>query len=312
MNLTLFTGSANPSLAETVAARLRLPLGRCALHRFPDGELHVELQETVRGHDVYLLQSTGPPVETHLLELLLLADACRRAGAAHLTALVPYFGYARQDRRASGREAVGARLVADLLGASGLERVVAVDLHSPALEGFFPVPLEHLSAVPLLAQAAAHWVRPNSVIVAPDLGAAKLADRYARALQLPVAIVQKTRLSGEEVSVHGVTGEVQGCAPVVVDDMISTGGTMAAAIQAVRAAGALPEVTALASHALLVGPAVARLRAAPVERLLTTDSVVPAEGPLLPLEMVSLGPLLAEAIERLHAHRSLDDLIVHE
>jgi ribose-phosphate pyrophosphokinase len=309
LNLSIFSGPANRPLAETVAARFGVPLARCLVERFPDGEARVVVQESVRGHDVYVIQPTGPPVDTSLLELLLLADACRRAGGERVTAVVPYFGYARQDRRASGREPVGARLIADLIGASGIDRVVAVDLHTAALEGFFPVPLEHLSAVPLLAETARPWVPENAVIVAPDLGAVKLAERYASLLHRPVAVVHKIRISGEEVSVRGIVGEVRGRAPVIVDDMISTGGTIDAAIKALLAAGCAPEITVAASHALLVGPAIRRLHALPVRRFVATDSV--AVPPGLPLETAGLGPLLADAIERLNGNRSLGELIAH-
>ncbi len=308
MELLLFAGLANPRLAETIAAGLRVPLGRCGIERFPDGELHVEVQESVRGHDVYLLQPTSPPVETHLLELLLLADACRRAGAARVTAVVPYFGYARQDRRAHGREAVAARLVADLIATSGVARVVAVDLHSAGLEGVFSIPLENLSAVPLLAQAARPWLPADGVLVAPDLGAAKLADRYARLLCLPVAIVHKTRLSGTEVTVSAITGDVRNRTPIIVDDMISTGGTVVAALDAVRAAGAQPQAVVVASHGLLVAPAVERLQAAPVQQIIVTDSVPPPDCPSLPLKVATLAPLVAEAISRLHQDESVSEL----
>lgn len=311
MSLTVFAGSANVPLAVAVAKQLEVPLGSRRVQRFPDGELHVELQESVRGHDVYLLQPTSPPVEAHLLELWFLADACRRAGAAHLTAVVPYFGYARQDRRASGREAVGARLIADLFAASGLQRLVAVDLHSASLEGFFAIPVEHLSAVPLLADAVGPLLAPNTVVVAPDLGAVKLAEHLARCLHLPMAIVDKERLTGEEVRVRRVVGRVEGCPVLVVDDMISTGGTVQAAIQALMAAGCAPEVTVAASHALFVGPAVARLRELPIRRLVATDSVAAPEQLPFPVHTVSLAPLLAEAIRRLHAQQSLGDLILH-
>lgn len=179
MELTIFAGSANVPLAETVAAKLRFPLGNHEVHRFPDGELHVEIQESVRGHEVYLIQPTSPPAEKHLLELLLLADASRRAGAARLTAVIPYCGCARHDQRASGREAVGARLVADLLGfGSLLERVVRQRPHG-AIEGFFAVPLEHLSVVLMLVESASVYAEADSVVVAPDLGTAKLAERCA-------------------------------------------------------------------------------------------------------------------------------------
>lgn len=312
MEQTLFSGLANPHLAETLAAELGTGLGALDIHRFPDGELHVEIQESVRGHDVYLLQPTNSPTERHLLELLLLADASRRAGAARLTAVIPYFGYARQDRRASGREAVGARLVANLIESGGLlERVVAIDVHTAAIEGFFGIPLEHLSAVSMLKEFVGVHASPDSVVVAPDLGAAKLAERYAKPLELPVVMVHKSRISGSEVSVRGITGDVRGRKPIIVDDIISTGGTIEAAINTLLEKGCKPQITVVASHGLFVGPAVERLSAAPVQRFVVTDSVRRPEELPLPLEVVSLAPLLAEAVDRLHNDRSLDDLIVH-
>jgi len=310
-SLTLLSGCANLSLAERIAQTLGVRLGVVSLHRFPDGELQVAVRDSLRGHDVYLVQPTTPPFEAHFLELLLLADACRRAGAARLTAVVPYFGYARQDRRAGGREPVGARLIADLLWSGGIQRLIAVDLHSPTLEGFFSFPLEHLTAVPALAEAVGTGIGER-VVVGPDLGAARLADRYGRALNLPVALVHKTRITGEEVMVRGITGDVRGRAPVIVDDMISTGATIAAAVAALREAGCRPEVTVVASHALLVGSAPARLRALALERLIVTDSVaMPTPSAELPLHVVSVAPLVAETIGRLHDDRSLADLLVH-
>lgn len=312
MNVSIFSGSANPPLAEAIAQGLGIPLGRVELQRFPDGELHVELQESVRGHDVYLIQPTTPPVDAHLLELLFLTDACRRAGAAHLTAVIPYFGYARQDRRANGREPVGTRLVADLLQSNGLQRIVAVDLHTFALEGCFHIPFEHLSAVPLLSEAVRPTCPPNGVIVSPDLGAVKLAERYARLLQLPLALVHKTRLSGKEVRAQGIIGDVRGRVPIVVDDMVSTAGTIQAAIQALLAAGCLAEhLTVIASHGLFVGPAQERLRTVPIHQIFVSDSVARPTPEPLSLQVVSLGALLAEAIARLHNQQSLSDLLVH-
>jgi ribose-phosphate pyrophosphokinase len=247
-----------------------------------------------------------------LIELLLLGDACRRAGAARVTAVIPYFGYARQDRRASGREPVSARLVADLLQTGGFDRVVAVDLHTTALEGFFAIPLEHLTVVPLLAEAARTGLAPHSVVVAPDLGAVKLAERYGALLLQPVAFVHKTRLSGTEVRAGAVIGDVRDRAPVIVDDMISTGGTIAAAVGALLEAGAVPDVSVVATHALLVGPALQRLAALPLRRLIATDTVIPQAGPAVPLEVASVAPLLAEAVDHLHHGRSLRGLLLHQ
>jgi ribose-phosphate pyrophosphokinase len=311
MDPVIFVGSANLTLAAAVAERMGLTLGTRALTRFPDSELHIEVQETVRGRDVYLIQPTSPPVHEHLFDLLMLVDACRRAGAARLTAVIPYFGYARQDRRANGRDPVGARLVADLLSTSGVGRVVALDLHSAALEGFFPFPLEHLSAIPILAKAAASAVPAESVVVAPDLGAVKLAERYARMLHMPIAVVNKTRLSGEEVEAKGIVGDVHARPILIVDDMITTGGTIAAAVNVVKAAGATSEVTVAATHGLFVGPAQQRLRVLGVKSFIVTDSVALAADLRLPVKVVSVAPLLAEAIRRLNGDQSLGDLIAH-
>jgi ribose-phosphate pyrophosphokinase len=307
----LLAGSTNHALALAVAEGLRRELGQLTILHFPDGELHVEIDDSIRERDVYLLQSTSPPVGEHLLELLLLADASRRAGAHRVTAVMPYFGYARQDRRATGREPVSARLVADVLQVSGINRVVAIDLHVASLEGFFVVPVEHLSAQSLLAETVRPWVRPDSVVIAPDLGAAKLAERYASQLGLPVAVVHKTRLSGEDVRAERIVGEVRGRAPIIVDDMISTGGTIEAAAKALVAAGCRPEVIVATTHALLVGRAVERLAGLPLLRLIATDTVGRGPEPTLSIDTVSVGLLLADTIDRLHHGRSLADLMAH-
>jgi ribose-phosphate pyrophosphokinase len=280
MRRAVFAGTSNPQLAQSVAT-----------------------------HDVFLIQPTAPPVDQHLIELLLFADACHRAGAARITAVVPYVGYARQDRRASGREPVGARVIANLIGTSAISRVVAVDLHSTALEGVLPVPLEHLSAVSLLAAAASDVARGNRVIVAPDLGAIKRAEQYATLLDLPVAIVHKVRLGGDSVLARRITGDVRGRVAIVVDDIISTGGTIEAAVGAVLEAGGLPHITVVATHGLLVGEAGERLARLPLHRLLVTDSVQLPETFPVAHDVVSLAPLLATTIERLHADQSLADLI---
>jgi ribose-phosphate pyrophosphokinase len=311
MNLTILAGSANLPLAESIADRLGVPLGGRIVGRFPDSELNIELEQSVRGQDVYLVQPTGPPVDEHLLELIFLADACRRAGAERMTAIIPYFGYARQDRRATGRGPVGARIAADLIATVGVSRIVAVDLHMTSLEGFFPVPLEHLAALPILVPAISAVAGSRTVIVSPDLGGVKLAERYARTLHAPTAVVYKRRLSGERVEARGVVGDVRGLAPLIVDDMITTAGTIEAAINALLAAGCDPQITVVCTHGLFVGPAIERLRGLPIKRLFYTDSVRGPDPAVVPVQRVSLAPLLADAIDRLHNDRSLADLIVH-
>jgi ribose-phosphate pyrophosphokinase len=310
MSLKILAGSANLSLAENIAKNANVKLVRRVLERFPDGELHIELQESVRGHDVYLIQPTCPPVDEHLFELLLMADACRRAGTIHLTAVIPYFGYARQDRRAHGREPLSVRLIADLLATSGIQRVVAVDLHSQGVESAFAIPVEHVSAVAILAEAVRSSVPRNAVIVSPDLGAVKMAERYAKLLDLPVAIIHKTRISGAEVNVQRIVGDVRDKQVLVVDDMISTGGTIEKAIKALLEAGCLSSgIRVAASHGLLVGPAAERLGKLPIEQIYVSDSVPTPEKFPVPIQVSSLDLLLAETIQRLHNSQSIAGLV---
>jgi ribose-phosphate pyrophosphokinase len=283
------------------------------LERFPDGELHIEVQESVRGCNVYLIQPTCPPVDEHFFELFLLADACRRAGATHLTAVIPYFGYARQDRRAHGREPLSTRLVADLIAASAIQRVVVVDFHSRAVESAFAIPVEHVSAIPILADAVRPSVHKDVVVVSPDLGAVKMAERYAKLLDLSVAIIHKTRVSGTEVNVQRIIGDVRDREMVVVDDMITTGGTIERAIKALLDAGcSSSRLKVVASHALFVGNAAERLGKLPIERLYVSDSVPAPEKFPLPLQISSLASLLAETIQRLHRLESLGDVLARE
>lgn len=296
----IIAGSAHPALAASLARELGQPLGPCDITRFPDGELEIEVQVDVRGRAVFIVQPTSPPVGEHLLELTLLSDACRRAGASSITAVVSYLGYARQDRRETGREPLGARVVAELLAAGRIDRMVCLDLHSRAVEGCFPQPVEHASAVAALVQKLGDIPRP-AVVVSPDLGAVKRAEAFANLLGLNVAVVHKQRQSGSDVKAVGVVGDVKGLHALVVDDMISTAGTVCAAINAVVAAGAHPDVTIAATHGLFVGPALERLAAVKPRRVVVTDSVPqPAHTPF-PLDVVSVAPVLADVMKRLGA-----------
>jgi ribose-phosphate pyrophosphokinase len=302
----IVAGTANPALAETVAAALGGVLVGCEVERFPDGELR-PVVDAVRGGDVYVLQPTAPPVGEHLVELLLLVDACRRAGASRVTAVVPYFGYARQDRRGRPGEAVGARVACDAIAAAGADRMVVVDPHTAALEAMCSIPLEALTAVPVLADHLAAAAAGGAVLVAPDLGAVKLAERYASILNLPVSVVRKTRLTGTAVRAEELVGDVEGLRAIVVDDMISTGGTIAAAARVLSTRGARPGLVVVATHGLFVGSAAERLQRLGVDRLLVTDTVLPTAGPTV--EVCPIGPLLADAIGRLHRDECLDDLL---
>lgn len=304
--MTLFAGSACPELGESVAGHLGVRLGERHLERFPDGEVTVRLRESVRERDVYLLQSTSPPVNEHLVELLAFADACRRASAARITAVVPYFGYARADKRLCRREPITAGMVAILLEAVGISHVLTLDLHTPQIEGFFRIPVDMLTAVPVLSAAVRARLGPDAAVVSPDAGRVRLATEYAERLGLPLIVLHKQRTSGESTHVTHVVGEVRGRSCLIIDDMISTGGTLVEAMGALRQAGADPQFLLVATHGLLVKDAEERLRRAGARAILVTDSVrrdaPPGEG----VEVISVAQLLGRAIEHLAANGSLE------
>ena len=287
-------GSAHRSLAAAIATELDAELATVEVERFPDGEQLVRIESTVAGRSVCIVQPCGPPVDQHLIELLMLIDASRRAGAASIAAVVPYVAYARQDRRRPG-ESLGSRLVGDLLGAVHVERVIVVDPHTPALEAILGVSTSTVTAVPALADAIAAAVPEQAVLVAPDLGAAKLVECYAEHLGWPTAVVHKRRISAETVEARQLIGDVRGQAAVIVDDMISTGGTIEAAARRLLEEGASRVVVA-ATHGLFVGPARDRLAALPVERVIVSESLPQRADLPFALDVVSLAPLLAGAL----------------
>ncbi|MHB1223045.1 MAG: ribose-phosphate diphosphokinase [Gemmatimonadaceae bacterium] len=308
-NVLLLAGTGNPSLAALVAAELGQPLGACTVRRFPDGEIAVELAESVRSRHVVLLQPTAPPVNDHLVELLALADACRRADAARVIAVVPYVGYARGDKRERRRVPVMARLVADLLEIAGVDHLLAVDVHTQQLEGFFRIPVDVLTAVPLLCDAVRGSLAPNTAVVSPDLGAVRLATEYGRRLDLPVAVCRKRRLDGATVEVSQVIGDVHARPCLIVDDMITTGNTVVEAVRALQAAGADQAITVAATHGVLTAGAADRLFDAGVTGVVVTDSVpLPPESARRGVRAVSVAPLLAAALHRLQSDHSLRDV----
>ncbi|GAA4507485.1 ribose-phosphate pyrophosphokinase [Actinoallomurus oryzae] len=310
MTARIVPGTANRPLAGGVGAALGTEVVPCEVTRFPDGELRPIVGD-VRGEDVYVVQPTGPAVNEHLVELLLLLDACRRGGAGRVTAVVPYFGYARQDRRGQAGEAVGGRVMADVLATAGAQRLIVVDPHTAALEAMCGVPAEMLTAVPVLAEALTAMAIPDeAILVAPDLGAVKLAEHYAALLHRPVAVVRKTRLTGTAVQADEIIGTVEGRPAVIVDDMISTGGTIEAAIRVLLAHGATPDIVVAATHGLLVADAADRLGCLPIRRLIVTDTVMPIPAPDLSVQVRPVATLLAEAIGRAHQNKPLDDLMM--
>ena len=304
----IFAGTANPELAATIAADLGMLLGACAIDRFPDGETSIQLQESVRRKEVFLVQSLSPPANEHFVELLALADACRRAAAARITAVVPYMGYARSDKRHGRREPIMGRMVADVLEAVGVHHVVTVDLHAPQIEGFFRIPVDSLTAVPHLSIYLREETSPGVVVVAPDAGAFRMATEYAHRLNGTVAVLHKRRKSGTGTQVTHLVGDVAGRACLIVDDMISTGGTLASAIEALLTAGARPELTIAATHGLLLAGARQKLMHEAVRKVVITDTIAGAPKDWPRLQSISIAPVIAGALKRLVEHRSLGDL----
>ena len=303
----VISGSASQDLGAAICELLATGPQNWVMERFPDGELRPTVP-SVHGRDVYVLVSTGPPVHDNIVELLLLLDSCKRAGAERITAVIPYLGYARQDRRSASGQPVGAQVIARSIGNAGIDCVVVVDPHTASVEAFFDSPVERLTAVPLLATALRQDVREHTIIVAPDFGAAKLAEHYGAVLGASVTIVRKSRQSGSEVKALEVMGSVADRPVLIIDDMITTGATISAAARAVLDQGARPDLIVAATHNVL-GLNMDDLGDLPIRRLFLTDSVAHSSGGSTRFELVSLAPLLAEAIQRLHEHRPLDDLL---
>jgi ribose-phosphate pyrophosphokinase len=309
--LKVFSGRANIPLAEKIAQCLGDPLGKITLQNFPDGETWARIDEDVRGRDVFVVQPTCPPVNENLMELLVILDSLKRASAARVTAVLPYYGYARQDRKDVGRVPITAKLVADLLTSAGANRVLALDLHAAQIQGFFDIPVDHLHAGPVINEyiRALHIPPHEFVVLSPDEGAIKRALVHQKKLGGPIAIVDKRRSSATETSQANLIGaSLQGKVAVIFDDMISTAGSVVGAANVARLAGAR-EVIACATHAVLVGNAISRLRDAPLRQVVVTDSIPLAPEKQLPkIKVLSVAPLLADAIKRIHFNESVSRL----
>jgi ribose-phosphate pyrophosphokinase len=308
--LKVFSGSANRPLAERICREIGIVLGEAHIVEFPDGEVMPKINTDVRGRDVFVVQPTCAPVNHNLMELLIFLDALRRASAKRITAVLPYFGYARQDRKDEGRTPITAKLVANLITTAGAQRVVAVDLHAGQIQGFFDLPVDHLTAEPVLSKHYQGKGLKNATMVSPDVGNVKRATHFAQRLDLPLAIIEKRRLSGSETKVGSLIGDVKGKSVIMVDDMISTGGTMVEAAKLVRDKGA-EQVFIGATHAVLAGPAVERLKSAAVDEIVVTDTIpIPdaARKELGKLKILSTAPLLGRAIHRIHRDESVSTL----
>jgi ribose-phosphate pyrophosphokinase len=307
-SMKVFSGTANRALAERICEHLNIRLGEANVSRFPDGEVRVKIEEDVRGADIFVVQPTCPPVNENLMELVLLIDAFKRASAERITAVIPYFGYARQDRKDEGRVPISAKLVSNMIVGAGASRVLALDLHAAQVQGFFDIPVDHLYASPVLTRYFRRLEIRDLVVVAPDVGSSRLARGYAKRLNSGLAIVDKRRVSDRVTEVMSVIGEVKGKGVLMVDDMISTGSSITQAAKTVRELGA-KEIYLAATHALLCANAMSLLDAAPVEAVVVTDTIPLTEAKQRPyLRVLSVARLLGEAVLRIHHAESVSRL----
>lgn len=305
--MKIFSGTSNPPLAKAIAASIGVELGKCTVSSFPDGETFVKIEENVRGEDVFLVQSTCPPTNHNLMEMFILMDALRRASASRITAVLPFYGYARQDRKDQPRVPITAKLVANLLVAAGANRVLTMDLHAQQIQGFFDIPVDHLYAAPVMYEYLKKKNLPELVVVSPDVGGLKMAHAYSQVLEAGLAIVAKRRKSAEEVESMAIIGEIRGKTVLMVDDLTETAGTLTAAAELLRKKGA-KSIYACVSHALLNDIGIQRLRKSRIDELITTDTVLrpPING--VNITTLSVAGLLGEAIKRIHSNSSVTSL----
>jgi ribose-phosphate pyrophosphokinase len=310
--LKIFTGNANPDLAKEICAFLCIPLGSAVIKRFSDGEVNVEIQDNVRGVDVFVIQPTSPPVNDHLMELLILMDGLKRASAKRVTAVLPYYGYARQDRKVLPRAPITAKLVADLLTAAGVSRLLTMDLHAGQIQGFFNIPVDHLYSAPVLLEyiKEKYGSENDLVIVSPDAGGVERARAFAKRLSASLAIIDKRRLAPNVAEVMNIIGEVEGKTAILLDDMVDTAGTLAQSADALRRKGAR-HIYACATHAVLSGPAIDRLEKSEIEELVVTNTIpLGHKAKCTKLHVLTVAPLLGEAIKRIHFQDSVSSLFV--
>lgn len=310
-NLKIFSGNSNIELARKVALEAGVTLGQSKISSFADGEIQVEIQESVRGCHVFLIQSTCPPVNQNYMELFIMLDAIKRASAAHITAVIPYFGYARQDRKVAPRAPISAKCMADLLTSAGADRVVCLDLHAAQIQGFFNVPVDHLFAIPTLARnfREKYGSGDDFVVVSPDAGGVERARAFAKRIDSTMAIIDKRRTSPNEAKALNLIGEVKDKTAIIVDDMVDTAGTLTQGVDVILKHGA-KRVLALGTHPVLSGPAIQRLIDSPIEKLIVADTIPLTEAAKNcgKIEVISMAPVLAEAIKRIYGNDSVSSL----
>jgi len=306
--LKIFAGSANSELGQAICEYLDVPLGQVQIGKFPDSETRIKIEEDIRGSDLFIIQSTSPPVNDNLMELLIFIDCARRASAGRVTAVIPYYGYGRQDRKDEGRVPISAKLVANLIEKAGADRVLSVDLHATQIQGFFDIPLDHLYAFPVFLDYYKRLDVNHMVVCSTDVGRVKMARAYANALNAGLVIIDKRRKGASSTEVTTIIGEARNKHALIVDDMITTGGSICEAARVLQSAGA-KSITMGATHAVLCGPAVERIDAIGAREVVVTDTV-PLEGKQgkTPIRQLTIAPLLAEAIKRIHEHRSVSSL----
>lgn len=313
-DIKIFTANSNRSVAKQIAEALGLPLGKSDVTTFSDGEISVSLHESVRGSDCFIVQSTCEPVNNNIMELLIMIDAMKRASAARITAVMPYFGYARQDRKAKARDPISAKLVADLITTAGADRVLTMDLHAPQIQGFFNIPVDHLLGAPLLASFLKEKIggHPEDyIVVSPDLGSVTRARNFASRLGCPIAIIDKRRQKANVCEVMNIIGDVKGKKVILCDDMIDTAGTLCNAAEATIEKGGALEVYAAATHAVLSGPAIERIKQSPIKELILLDTIpCPKEKMLDKTTILPVAPLFAEAIERIYEDKPVSPMFV--
>ena len=309
--LKIFTGSANPALAEEMCGCLGIPLGKASLRQFSDGEIYLQIDENVRGTDVFVVQPTCPPVDRHLMQLLLMIDALKRSSAERITAVLPYYGYARQDRKDKPRVPISAKLIASLIERAGADRILALDLHAAQIQGFFDVPVDHLFAAPVMIEYFKPQETPHLTVVSPDAGGVERARAFAKRLRVPLAIIDKRREDVNVAEVMHIIGRVRGRNCLIVDDLIDTGGTLVKATEALLDKGAI-SVSACATHAVLSGQAVERIESSKLKEVVLTNSIPLSEEARRSSKVrsLSVGKLLATGVQSIHEETSISVLFI--